>query len=304
MAMAAKKCGADAVKLRILKPKNISDDINLINAQESASLKEKDIFEVNNFCKKIGIDIFSSVGDVDSLDLFKKFNYSKIKLSSSNLNNWQLHEKVARLKIPVILSVGDAFFDEIQTVVNFYIRKKIKISVMHCISDYPAKIDNIHLNLIPFFKKFFQVPVGFSDHSLGTEASIISVAYGATVVEKHFTLDKSMNGPDHHFSLNPEEFKLLVSGIRFAEKATGNVCEYFRKLKDKKSIVRRLIVSKRDIKKGNKIKENDILIARPKYQSNLAINPFFYKKIIGLTLNKDLKRFEPIKYEDVDNLKM
>jgi N,N'-diacetyllegionaminate synthase len=300
----AKKCGANSVKLQILKPRNISSDPNLIKAQESASFKEGEIFELNQFCKKNNIEIFSSVGDIESLKLFKKFNYSKIKLSSSNLNNWQLHEEVVKLKIPVIASVGDASFDEIETVVNFYTGKKINISIMHCIPDYPTKIEDTHLNMIPFLKDSFQIPVGFSDHSTIPEISILSIAYGATIIEKHFTLDKSMSGPDHHFSLNPEEFKLLVSGIKVAEKAGGNIFEYFKKVKEKKSLVRRSIVFNKSRKKGHIIKQKDIIIARPKYYSRLAIDPLFYKKIIGLSLNKNLKSFEPIKYEDVKNLKL
>ena len=300
MIRSAKKCGANSVKLQILTPELISSTPWIIDAQKKAQLTYDEYLEIKKFAEKMDIEIFSSIGDIESFQLFKRLKFKKVKISSSNLNNFQLHEKICDLECPVILSTGDARLSEIKRTVDFYKTKNIDISVTHCIPKYPTKLENTYLKTIPYLKKTFNIPIGFSDHTRGVLASIVAVALGATIIEKHFTIDNNMPGPDHHFSLNPDEFSLLVDRIRETEKTLGNPDEYFKNInKKKESNVRRAIVFIKNKKAGYKIKLEDVIIARPKKHSKNEIDPFDYKEVIGKKLKKNINAFEPIEFDHI-----
>ena len=300
MVESAKECRADAVKLQLLTPKLISSSPWLIEAQQKAKLTYEEYAEVKRFAESIGVRIFSSIGDVESFKMFKLLGFNRVKISSSNLNNWPLHEMVAELGLSVIVATGDAFLPEIARVVAFYKSSGINLALTHCISHYPTKPEETFLRAIPYLKDAFGVTVGFSDHTKGTLTSVAAVALGAEIIEKHFTLDKEMKGPDQQFSLNPEEFSLLVSQIRETENTMGSPHEYFfQKVGKEESIIRRAIVFTHDKSAGHVISAEDIFVGRPKYHCDTEIDPFDYKKVIDKRLTKDIGAFEPLTYEHI-----
>ncbi len=293
----AKQCGVDSVKLQLLSPKLISADPYLIKVQEASIFNYSEWIQIIDYAQNIGIELFSSIGDVESFKLFKKLKLKRVKLSSSNLNNYPLHELVAKLRLPVILSTGDGTWTEIEKVVEYYNSLNIDISIMHCISNYPTKSRDTYLNVIPYLSRKLKVPVGFSDHTEGVLASVVAVALGAVIIEKHLTLDKNMKGPDHKSSLNVNEFKLLVNEIRETEKMKGDTNKLLQKRKGSSKIqskIRRSIVLKEKKEAGYIIMKKDILVARPVCHVDNEICPHDYKMIIGKCLSKTIKAFEPI----------
>ena len=301
MIRSAKQCRADAVKLQLLSPKLISADPYLIKVQEASVFNYSECMELIDYAQDIGIELFSSIGDVESFKLFKRLKLKRVKLSSSNLNNYPLHELVAKLKLPVILSTGDATWSEIERIVKYYNSSGIDVSIMHCISDYPTKLKDTYLNVIPYFAGKLKVPVGFSDHTEGVLTSVAAVALGAVMIEKHFTLDKSMEGPDHQFSMNDKEFELLVDQIRETEKMMGSAKSLFGLRSGEsrlKSKVRRSIVFKEKKEAGYTIKEKDVLVARPIWHTDDEVNTYDYKMIIGKRLSKSINAFEPISHSN------
>lgn len=299
MIESAKKCGADAVKIQLVQPRYISAVPWLVKVQEETSLPLKDLFKAREHAERLGIEMFSSIGEVKSIKTFKKLDFKKVKISSSNLKNLPLHEEVVKLGLPVLVSTGDAFLSEIAKVVDFYKSKGADLTLLHCIAHYPTKAEEMFLRTIPYLKRTFAVPVGFSDHSEGILSSVAAVVIGAEVIEKHFTLDKKMKGPDHHFSLNPKELCSLVKQIRQTEASLGSSKDYFCKLKGWKSLVRRAIIFTQDKKAGYIVKARDLFIARPKFYCTNEIDAFDYKKIIGKKLIKAIKAFDPLTFDHV-----
>ena len=155
----AEKCGADSVKLQINNPEIITSKSWVINAQKKANFTLDEYLEIKKYAIKSGIHIFSSAGDIKSLQIFKKLNFDKIKISSSNLRNMPLHEEVAELGIPVVLSTGDSYLNELTRIVKFYKSNKVKISLLHCISNYPANVSDTYLRSIPFLKDLFDIQI-------------------------------------------------------------------------------------------------------------------------------------------------
>ncbi|MFC1954048.1 N-acetylneuraminate synthase family protein [Chloroflexota bacterium] len=300
MVRSAKECGADAVKLQLVRPKLVSSDPWFIEAHQRAKFTYEECLEVKRFAQSTSIGIFSSIGDVESFKMFKRLGFNIVKISSSNLNNLPLHEMVVKLRLPVIISTGDAFLPEIARVVDFYKSSGIDLALTHCISHYPTKPEETFLKAIPYLKDVFGVTVGFSDHTEGILTSVTAIALGAQIIEKHFTLDKKMEGPDHKFSLNPEEFSLLVSQIRETESTLASPRDYFpQTLVRKESAIRRAIVFTHDKSAGYVVKGKDIFIGRPKYHCDNEIDPFDYRKVTGKRLIKDIGPFEPLTYEHI-----
>lgn len=293
----AKESGADAVKLQIITPKIVSKIPWLVEAQERCMFTFDEYLHLKQHAYTVGIDIFASFADVNAIQSYQDLGFTKIKVSSSNLKNWPLHNHIASLNHPVILSTGDSYLSEVVRVIEFYRSKKIETSLTYCVSQYPTPPEMVMLKTIPFFKQLFNIPIGFSDHTEGTITSVLAVAMGAEIIEKHFTLDKKMEGPDHHFSLDPHELAQLTSQIRMSEKMLGDPTEhYYKNIDLEKSFIRRSIIFKEDKLPGYVIKEKDILVSRPIYHSDNEIPPENYKSLIGCQLQKKICGFEPLEY--------
>jgi len=219
-----------------------------------------------------------------------------IKVASMDLNNIPFLQYIAKKKVPIILSTGMGAFDEIATAVQT-IRNagNNDIILLHCVAMYPPKNEDIHLRNIELLRNAFQLPVGFSDHTAGYGIPLASVAMGACIVEKHFTLDKNMPGWDHKISANPEELKIIVSECNKIYEAMGN---YHRTVSEaelkKRKVFRRSIVFKKGMSKGNILKKEDIDFKRP----GTGIEPKFWNFIIGRTLKRDITADEVIQTDD------
>ena len=288
----AKLAGADAVKLQTINPEN-----NYVEKSKSFKIFNKGILTPNetkkafNYAKKCKIKIFTTCGDIETAKWVEKLNPTAWKISSGLIHHIPLISYLSKFKRTMILSTGIAKYDEIEKAVKT-IKKKgnNKIVVLQCTSNYPVKFENINLSKIRLYKKKFKCDVGFSDHSIGSDAAFLSVAAGATYLEKHFTLNKKSKGFDHKISLEPKEFKNMVHKIRLAEKMMGS-----KNLKLKKNILKirntlkRIIVAKKDIKKGDKLSEKNLSIKRG-FNSKNSLPPVMINKIIGKKSLKSAKK--------------
>ncbi|BDR87039.1 N-acetylneuraminate synthase [Clostridium tetani] len=275
----AKNSGCDAIKFQSFKAKNITTK-NAPKAQyqkeATGNGKQYDMLKklelsyeehiiLKNYCEEKGILFISTPFDFESVDLLEELNISLYKISSGDLTNIPLLKYIAKLNKPMIISTGMANLGEIEETINsIKDAGNQQITLLHCTSNYPTDCCDVNLNAMITMKSAFKLPIGYSDHTLGIEIPIAAVAMGAKVIEKHFTLDRSMNGPDHKASLEPLELKEMVKSIRNIEKAFGDgVKRCNDSEKNTKLIARKSIVSKVKIKRGEIITEDKLTIKRP-----------------------------------------
>ena len=258
-------------------------------------LSESDHFKIIKRCKKKRIKFLSSPFDLKSIDLLNKLKMDLFKIPSGEITNIPYLRKIGSFKKRILLSTGMSNIKEIKIAIQTLIAsgtKKKNITVLHCSSEYPTKKKNLNLLSIPFLKKKFDINVGYSDHSLGLDASLTAVALGAKVIEKHFTINSKLNGPDHKVSLNPTQFANLVKGIRNIESSLGNYMKkpYPAELKNLK-FVRKFIVAKKKIKKGEKFSEKNLTTKR----ASVGIPASKWDFIIGKKAKKNFIYNENIK---------
>ena len=250
-------------------------------------------------CDKKGVKFLSTAFDHDSISLLTDLEIPFFKIPSGELTNKPYLEAIAKTKLPVIVSTGMANLDEVKAAVSVfreagYVNNNIK--VLHCNTEYPTPMEDVNLNAMLTIKNELGVEVGYSDHTLGIEVPIAAVAMGATVIEKHFTLDKNMEGPDHKASLEPHELKAMVKAIRNIEQAMGNGIKEPSKSERKNiQIARKSIHVNRDVRAGEVITLDDISMKRP----FLGISPMDVDKVIGKQLVKDVHSDEPLNWEDL-----
>ena len=306
----AKKAGADAVKIQTykadtitMKSKNknflIKDKNSLWNGKYLYDLYKqgstpwewhKEIFER---AKKNKIICFSSPFDekaVDFLDLLKCPIY---KVASFENNHFPLIKKIIRKKKPIIISTGVSTLKDIKNIIDLLKRKKFKnFSLLKCTSSYPASSFDSNLRTISDLKNKFKIEVGLSDHTPGIGAAIASVSYGASIIEKHFTINKLAGGLDDSFSIQPDELEMLVRETRQAWASKGKIFYGLTKSEKKSKIFKRSIFISKDIKKGEKFTKNNIAIIRP----GNGLSPIFYEKIIGKKSKKNIRKATPMKF--------
>jgi|TARA_B100002052_G_scaffold199369_1_gene181931 N,N'-diacetyllegionaminate synthase len=275
----AKNAGADFVKFQCYSSNDlVTDKAKKAKYQKKFKKKEtqKDMLkqyelslaqlkELKKFSKKIGIKFLLSVFDVESLKKFKSLNLNIVKIPSGELNNFQLLEQILKYNLEIILSTGMSKFVEISKTINYLKKKnKKKITVLHCISSYPTHPKDVQIYNMLKIKKNHNIDVGFSDHTDSYEAAIAATTLGATTIEKHLTINTNMKGPDHSSSLNPKKFSEFVKSIRNTEKIITNKTKKisFDESQNLK-IVRKSIVAKTKIKKGERFSRNNITTKRP-----------------------------------------
>ena len=303
----AKVSGADAIKFQTFLPEELTTKIvktakyqskRSISQQKllsTLSLKFKEFIKLKDYCKKKKIIFLSSAFDLKSLNFLIKLNLKFYKIASGQITDFPFLVALAKKNKKVLLSTGMSKISEIERCIKILIKfgtKKKNIILLHCNSAYPTPAEDVNLKTIGLLKKKFKLETGLSDHSSEILTPIISIAFGSKVIEKHFTLNKKMIGPDHKSSLNPKEFKTMVEGIRYAEKILG---------KEKKIVtesertnikyVRKSIVSKITIKKGEKFTVANITTKRP----GTGISPMKYFKILGKVAKKKFEKDELIK---------
>ena len=230
-------------------------------------LKKKDHRILINYCKRKKIDFLSSAFSLEDLSFLKKLNLAEYKIPSGEINNFPYLKKIASFKKNIILSTGMSSIREISQALE-YLKSlglnKNKISLLHCISEYPTNEENLNLNVIKSLKNKFKIKVGLSDHSSSTFAPSLAVALGASIIEKHITISNKLPGPDHSSSLNPDDFLKMVNMVRLTEKILGDgVKKISKEEKQNKIIVRKSIVAKVDILKGDKFTFNNLTLKRP-----------------------------------------
>ena len=244
---------------------------------------------IQKYCLSKNIEFLTTSFGPLSTKFIAKLDMKFSKIPSGEITNLPYLEAIANLKNKIIMSTGMANIDEIKKSLDVLYNKGVKkenITLLHCTSEYPAPFENLNLNALKTLKNVFGLNVGYSDHSLGIEGSIAAVAMGATIIEKHFTIDKNLEGPDHKASLEPKELKLMIKSIRNIELAFGS---YEKKISSGESanrlIVRKSIVASKDIKKGDIFTEENLTCKRP----GTGISPMKWKKVIGQISQKNFQ---------------
>ena len=310
---AAAKAGADAVKFQMFnadefmskkkllfkyKTKKGNKSENMYDMFKRLEFSEKWLSKIIQVCKRNKVDFLSSVADKSSANLMKKLKVKAIKLSSEDLINYPLLEHVATLGRNIILSTGMANSEEITRALSFFKKKKIKVIILHCVSMYPTSIKDANLLRMVSLKKKYNVSVGYSDHTLGIEASIVATILGAEIIEKHFTLNKNLIGPDHIMSSDPKEFKELADSVKRIHLILGSSDIKPKKAEQKfKKIYRRSITSISQIAKGEKFSLKNTALMRPA----TGLHPKYYKKIIGKKSSRTLLKDKKIQLKDIKN---
>ncbi|MGM0520139.1 MAG: N-acetylneuraminate synthase [Campylobacterota bacterium] len=241
------------------------------------------------YCKSKNIMFLSTPFDIDSVKLLNNLGLEIFKIPSGEITNLPYLRAIGKINKKVVLSTGMANLQEVKDAVKILINsgtKKENITVLHANTQYPTPMEDVNLNAMLTIQKELDIKVGYSDHTLGIEVDIAAVAMGASVIEKHFTLDKTMQGPDHKASLEPSELISMVKIIRNIQLALGDgIKKPSRSETPNLSIVRKSIVAKKDIKKGEKFTEENIAIKRP----GNGINPMKWDEVLKTTATKDYK---------------
>jgi len=281
--------------------KNLKDKDDLqYEMLKKLELSEKDHRKLVSYCKTKNVKFFSTAFDVDGVAYLSSLNLEAFKVPSGELTNFPFLKAVAMTGLPVILSTGMANLKEVGDSINVLIdhgTKKEELTVLHCNTDYPTPMSDVNLKAMLNIKKTFNVNVGYSDHTKGTEIAIAAVALGAKVIEKHFTLDRNLKGPDHKASLEPKELKYMVDSIRNLEQAMdGSEIKEPSKGETKNiHIARKSIHLSKDLRAGSVINEEDIVPLRPG-DGICAMN---WEKVLGKTLNNDAKKFYKLAWSDL-----
>ena len=302
----AVEAGADAVKFQTFKAEGVicrcapkaeyqkkrtvtdESQLEMLKKLELDAAAHEKLIE---YCKNREIKFLSTPFDLGSIDLLNSLGLDIFKISSGDITNLPFLRKIGTLKKEAILSTGMADLGEIEDALDILIGTGMKlkdITVLHCNTEYPTPVEDVNLKAMLTIKAAFPgVNVGYSDHTLGIEIPIAAVAIGATIIEKHFTLDKNMTGPDHKASLKPDEFKAMVLAIRNIEKALGSGIKKPSLSEQKnKPIVRKSIVSAKVIRKGEIFTEENLTVKRP----GTGISPMRWDEVIGECVRKDYKK--------------
>lgn len=250
-------------------------------------LTESDHHEIVSFCKVCGIKFSSTGFDKQSIDLLTDIDVDFLKIPSGEISNLPYLQYIASKKLPIILSTGMSTMQEIEDALAILESSGVKrneITLLHCNTEYPTPMEDVNLRAMLSMKEKFGVDVGYSDHTLGIEVPIAAVAMGATVIEKHFTLDRSMEGPDHAASLEPTELKQMVRCIRNLEKALGDGVKKPSRSEEKNiPIVRKSIVALRPISEGEVLTKANLSVKRP----GTGISPMEWDNVIGQKASRD-----------------
>ena len=265
-------------------------------------LSQADHEELISYCNEKGIRFFSTAFDMDSIEYLHSLNMGLWKIPSGEITNYPYLRKIAQYQEPVILSTGMCELTDIEAALNVLLQfgvTKEQITILHCNTEYPTPFADVNLKAMLEIGEKFGVQIGYSDHTKGIEVPIAAVALGATVIEKHFTLDKNMEGPDHKASLEPDELKAMVSAIRNIEQALGSGHKTISESERKNiEIARKSIVAACPIKAGELLTEENLTVKRP----GNGINPMRWNEVVGTRAVQNYNEEDPIELtEDILN---
>lgn len=290
----AKHAGVDAVKFQTFNTDslvtktavkaeyqvhNTGNDNSQYEMLKSLELSQEDYKELKMLCDELGIEFMSTPFDLESIEQLEKLNVNRFKLPSGEITNYPYLVKLAKTHKPIIMSSGMATVDDIEAAITVLKENGAEdLSLLHCTTEYPAPFEEVNLRAMEYLKNKFGLKIGYSDHTKGIEVPIAAVAIGAEIIEKHFTLDKNMEGPDHKASLEPDELLAMVKAIRNVELAMGDGEKRPSKSETKNRVVaRKSIVAKKRILKGEKFTEDNLTTKRP----GIGISPMLWNEVIG-----------------------
>jgi len=300
---AAAGCGCHSVKFQswtkssLFSERIYHDNKELESQIELYSLSLQQLTELKHHCDKKKIIFSTSVFSKREANFFvDELKVKFIKVASMDLNNYPLLEHVAKKGKPIILSTGLGSLAEISKAYDFITQYNKNLILLHCVALYPPKDKQVNLNNIDMLRNNFDCPIGFSDHTIGTSIPLAAVVKGASVIEKHFTLDKNMSGWDHAVSANVAEMKEIVSQSKRITRALGKYRRIVSKDDlEKRKVFRRSIMANKNLRKNKKIKRNDIILLRP----GTGIEPQMARLLINKTVNKNIRKGELISWEDL-----
>lgn len=312
----AARAGADYVKFQTFKAQNLvainapkadyqkaatplSPAESQLEMLQKLELSLNDHIKLIKHCQLNNIRFLSTGFDLESLDMLNKLGMDFFKIPSGEITNLPLLEKIAGFNKPVVLSTGMSTLEEIGSAIQVLINKgvnKEELTVLHCTTEYPAPFDEVNLNAMLTIRDTFGVNPGYSDHTPGIEIPVAAVAMGAKIIEKHFTMDRSLPGPDHKASLEPDELTEMVKMIRNVEKALGNGLKEPSASERKNIIIaRKSIHILSDLPKGHIIDASDLIMMRP----GDGISPMLLNNVIGMKLNVDIKAGSKLNWEQL-----
>jgi N,N'-diacetyllegionaminate synthase len=310
MIVAAYESGADCIKFQsFIADKYISKKAGKAAYQKQSSVQDKSQYEIIKSCeiskegtkelfeytKKIDIDFLSTPFELWSFRMLMELKVPAIKISSCNLTNYPFLKEVAQSKIPVLLSTGMSNLTEVTKAVEIFKESGSPFILFQCTSNYPSKIENANLRVIPLFRHLFDVPVGFSDHTPTATAAIAAVALGAVAIEKHFTLSRGLPGIDQKASIEPKELKQLVTSVRECYAALGSPLKKRTDEEEETRIaLRRSLVASRDINAGEVLNQDMVAIKRP----GNGLPPDFLPQLLGRKLTRSVKEDEILRLDD------
>ena len=303
----AKDAGADCIKFQTFISKNMASknagkaDYQMqqtdawesqLDMLEKLELSFNEFVVLSEYCKEKEIEFLSTAFDFDSIVFLNSLDMKKWKVPSGDITNLPYLIKIAELGKPVILSTGMSTMEDIRAAVSVLKNNGSgEITVLHCTTEYPTPYEDVNLNAMNTIKAEFDLPIGYSDHTQGIEIPIAAVALGATVIEKHFTLDRTMEGPDHKASLEPNELKAMVSAIRNVEVAIGSGEKKPAESEKKNMVIaRKSIIAKHYITKGEVFTEENLTIKRP----GNGISPMKWFEVMGQAASRDFREDELI----------
>lgn len=294
----AKDCGADAIKFQTYKTENFVRTTNqYFDVFKNVEFTFEQFEELYDFSKSVGITFFSTPFDNESANFLNNLDVPCFKIASSDLTNIPLIQNIAKFQKPMIISSGMATLNEIHDAVNCCLFEgNKKLSILHCVANYPAQPNEVNMNVISNLKRLFDFPIGYSDNGESTLVDIVAVSMGASIIEKHFTLDKNLEGPDHVFSIDPNGLKLLISQINEINEMKGDGLKIpqISELQNKMAI-RKSISASKDLSQGTKLQESDLCIKRPAD----GIEPKYLKMILGKTLTTSIVKDSAINWSDI-----
>ena len=267
------------------------------NMLKKLELTKKDFFEIKSYCDRKRIEFLSTPYSFKDIDFLNKLNVKAFKTSSMNLPENPFIDYISRIQKPLLVSTGMAFYREVEEAFQIIKKNKNnKLVLFQCTSAYPSRIENSNLSVIKQFSKNFKTILGYSDHTQGFLTACMSISYGAKVIEKHFTLNNKMKGPDHLASLDVKNFKNFIDQIRLAESAIGEEEKKVSKPEiEMRKKMRRSIFASNIIKKNEIISLNNVVFKRP----GVGLSPKFIKKILGKKAKKRINKNNFIHFKDL-----
>jgi N,N'-diacetyllegionaminate synthase len=305
----AYKARADAVKFQVFNPGEVVNPEVTVSAEgakgvprklvdilSGLALTDNEIERLKTHCDSRGITFLATPFDLQHVELLSSLDVVAFKIGSGDVTNIPMIEAISKTGTPIILSTGMSMVEEIDEAVETIGEYRTQLALLHCVSEYPASHEGLRLRTIGALRRRYSVPVGFSDHTLGSEASIAAVALGACIIEKHFTLDRKLPGADHAMSTSPTELRTLIKSVRNIERSLeGNRIGLSTSEAEIRVAARRSIVARVRIRKGQRIKAEMLAVRRP---AN-GLHPRYLQRIVGTWAVRDIPANAPLSEDDL-----